>query len=327
MIEFIKFAVSLMPVFVFLIALIFLDSFKLISLQSIFICIIAGCVSAVIGMTFNNLFIVRLSFDVGSFSRFIAPIIEELLKSIYLVYLFKTKRIGFTVDATIYGFALGAGFAVIENIYYLNTLTNATVFLWILRGFGTAIMHGSTVAIMAMISNCLANRRQSTSVIILIPGLITAIIIHIIFNLFFLPPVYYTIIILIVFPSLIAVVFNQSENATRNWLGIGMDADVELLEIITEGQVTTTNIGKYLNSFQSKFNKVVIADMLCYLRIYLELAVGAKGYNIAPDLEIKSKLEELKYLEKSIGKTGLLAISPLLHSSNRDVWQLYLLRK
>ena len=90
-----------------------------------------------------------------------------------------------------------------------------------------------------------------------------------------------------------------------------------------------------MNSFQSKFNKVVIADMLCYLRIYLELAVGAKGllmmrnagYNIAPDLEIKSKLEELKYLEKSIGKTGLLAISPLLHSSNRDVWQLYLLRK
>jgi hypothetical protein len=196
-------------------------------------------------------------------------------------------------------------------------------------------MHGSTVAIVAMISNCLINQKQSTSIAMFVPGLLVAFIIHIVFNLFFLPPIYYTVIILIIFPSLIAITFNQSEKVTRNWLGAGMDADVELLEIINAGRVINSNIGNYLNMFKSKFDKIIVADMLCYLRVYLELAVGAKGllmmrnagYNISPDQEIKSKLDELKYLEKSIGKTGLLAISPLLHSSIRDVWQLYLLKK
>ncbi len=335
MIEFTKFAVSLMPVFVFLTALVFLDSYKLVSLRSIFICIIAGIFSAIISLMFNSWFIGWLSLNVNVFSRFFAPAAEEILKSFYLIYLIRAKRIGFTVDATIYGFAIGAGFALIENIYYLQALTSTNILLWILRGFGTAVMHGSTVAIMGMISNCLSNQKQSNKIFIILPGLLTAVFIHMMFNLFFLPPVYNTIAILIVFPLLIVIVFSQSEKATGNWLGVGMDTDVELLEIITSGHITTTNIGKFLNSLKSKFDEVVVADMLCYLRIYSELAVGAKGllmmqnagFKITPDLEIKNKLAELKYLEKSIGKTGKLAIIPILNIKSRDIWQLHLLNK
>jgi hypothetical protein len=35
----------------------------------------------------------------------------------------------------------------------------------------------------------------------------------------------------------------------------------------------------------------------------------------------------MRYLEKSIGKTGLLAMEPILHWSSRDLWQLYMLGK
>jgi len=41
--------------------------------------------------------------------------------------------------------------------------------------------------------------------------------------------------------------------------------------------------------------------------------------------EVKDKLEELKYLEKSIGPTGKLAVAPIFSTSTRDLWQLYLL--
>ena len=47
--------------------------------------------------------------------------------------------------------------------------------------------------------------------------------------------------------------------------------------------------------------------------------------SIAPDPEVKAKFEELRYLEKNIGTTGLLAIDPFLHTSNRDLWQLNML--
>ena len=39
----------------------------------------------------------------------------------------------------------------------------------------------------------------------------------------------------------------------------------------------------------------------------------------------KAKLEELRFLESSIGATGLRAIKPFLRMSQKDLWQLYML--
>jgi hypothetical protein len=41
--------------------------------------------------------------------------------------------------------------------------------------------------------------------------------------------------------------------------------------------------------------------------------------------ETRAKLEELRYLENSIGTTGKLAISPFLRMSQEDLWQFYML--
>jgi hypothetical protein len=73
--------------------------------------------------------------------------------------------------------------------------------------------------------------------------------------------------------------------------------------------------------------------MMCLLRLRAELAIRAKGilmmreagFDAAPDPTLKDKFEELRYLEKSIGKTGLLALDPFLHTSTRDLWQLNML--
>jgi len=35
----------------------------------------------------------------------------------------------------------------------------------------------------------------------------------------------------------------------------------------------------------------------------------------------------LRYLETSIGRTGVLALQPMLGMSNKDLWQLYMLRE
>jgi hypothetical protein len=70
--------------------------------------------------------------------------------------------------------------------------------------------------------------------------------------------------------------------------------------------------------------------MLCLLQIYAELAVRAKaelmkreaGLTPEPDAEVASRLEELQHLEKNLGRTGLLALSPLLVGRSRRLWQL-----
>ncbi len=335
MIELIKIAVSLIPVFVFLAALMFLDSYKLVKLRSVLLTILVGCVAA-IACWFLNSWILELStLNFAMYSRYLAPVTEELLKAVYLVYLIKTKKVGFMVDAATYGFAIGAGFAFIENIYYLQALGSSNILLWAIRGFGTAAMHAGAMAIFGIISKNLFDRKSSDNVLIFLPGLGIAIVIHSIFNYFIFLEVLTTISLLIVLPVLIFIVFEHSEKATRNWLGVGMDANMELLEVITTGKISQTRIGVYLESLKSRFPGEAVADMLCLLRIHVELALRAKGillmreagFKAASDPEIKEKFDELKYLEKSIGKTGKLVILPFLHTSSRDLWQLHMLSK
>ena len=112
-----------------------------------------------------------------------------------------------------------------------------------------------------------------------------------------------------------------------------MDTDVELLEQINEGKLSSTHVGVYLSSLEKSFAGPVIADMLCYVKNHIELSIQAKGIllmkqagiPVVLDGEIKDKLKEIKYLEKSIGPTGKRAISPMLPNSTRDLWQLYML--
>jgi RsiW-degrading membrane proteinase PrsW (M82 family) len=324
---------ALIPVLLFLSVLVFLDSYKLVKFHSILLSIVIGCLAAAIPFAVLQ---GLPSFPSNSllYSRYGAPIVEETLKALFLFSLIRSQKVGFMVDAAIQGFAIGAGFALFENVYYLDSLHEMNVLLWIVRGFGTAVMHGGTTAIVGIISKNLSDVKNSTSIIFFIPGLATGIIIHSLFNHFILPPVLSTVAVMIVLPVLILGAFTRSERVTREWLGVGFDNDAELLTIVTTGGIGTTRIGRYLDSIQNKFRGEVLADMLCYLRLYLELAIQAKGillmresgFSVEPDPQVQAKFDEMTYLQKSIGTTGLLALSPFLRTNNRDLWQMHMLK-
>ena len=326
--------ISLLPVFIFLVALIVLDSYKLVKTQSVVYAILYGCIAAGPSYFFNTS-VLNLGIDDQILRRYAAPIIEEILKALYLVFLIKRKKIGFMVDAAIYGFAVGAGFAFIENIYYLTAATEASLFLWVIRGFGTAVMHGGTTAIVGILAKSSADARGTESVSMFSKGLLIAIVIHSYFNHFFLHPAFSPLTIIIGLPLTLMYVFQKSEHVTREWLGVGFDSDVDLLQTLTSGNLPLTKIGTYLKTLQSRFRGEVIADMICYLQIYLELSIRAKGVllmreaGFTPPIEADTveKFTELKFLERSIGQTGKLSLRPFLHTSGRDLWQLNMLQQ
>ncbi len=329
-----KIAFSLFPVLLFLVALVSLDSYKLVRLQSVIKTIVFGGLVAMIAYVLNNHLSLMFSGSMSLFFRYISPVIEETLKAIYIIYLIRAHKVGFLVDAAIHGFAIGAGFAVIENIYYLQSLDQANIMVWLIRGCGTAVMHGGTTAIAAIFSKSLAER-HAKNILVFVPGVFAAIALHSAFNHFFLPPLYTTITQLLTLPLFMIIIFSQSEIALRNWLELRLEDDVQLLEDILTGSISETKAGRYLLSLKSKFSGEVVADMLCFLRIHLELAIRAKGllllrnagFHLPVEQEIKDKLTELDYLQKSIGATGKIALSPLLHTSTHDLWQLYVVQK
>ena len=339
----IRIAISLLPVFVFLAALIYLDSFKLVKISLIVKTILAGCIAAIISYFINRSLLDNLSIELSVYTMYVSPFIEEFLKAAFIIYLISKNKTGFMIDAAIYGFAVGAGFAFVENIYYLSSLDQSNLILWFIRGFGTAVMHGGTTAIFAIVTKNIIDRKKvfkkNIYLISLIypylPGLIFAIAIHSFFNHFVFSPFLLTALQLIILPLIISYVFYRSEILLKKWMETGMDNDVQLLAQINEGKFSESHVGEYLFSLQSKFSGTVLADMLCLVRIRLELAIKAKGVllmkeagiPVVLDDEVKEKLNELKYLEKNIGSTGMLTISPIFHTSTRDLWQLYILEK
>ncbi|MBU8932672.1 MAG: PrsW family intramembrane metalloprotease [candidate division Zixibacteria bacterium] len=328
-------AVGLVPVCLFLVALIFLDSFRLVRPRTVGLSLLVGGIVAIVCMFLNRWLIDLLPLSTSTFSRYLAPIVEEGLKAVFVVWMLRTQRVAFAVDCAIVGFAVGAGFALVENIYYLQNLSVASPFVWVVRGLGTAVVHGSTTAILAVLARILLQQHPDHFRSMILISLGPPIFIHAVFNHFLLPPLFMTAVILIVLLPLTAIVFAQSERATRQWLGVGFDTDMELLESITSGDIRNTRVGTYLASLKDRFPGTVVSDMLCLLRLQLELSLGAKGIllmrqtgiKVPPDPEVKAKLIELEYLEKSIGRTGQLAMTPMLTSSRRDLWQTYMLKE
>ena len=331
----VKVLVSIIPVFVFLSALVFLDSYKLLKLSSVLSAIFVGCVVLIVAYFINTWVVGTFNLRFFHFTRYGAPVVEEILKGIFIVYLVRSKKIGFMVDAAIYGFAIGAGFAFLENIYYLQSVKELGAYQAVIRGFGTAIMHGGTTATFAIISDVVSDRKASEKLQVFLPGLMTAVVFHSFYNHFFLTPILYTLILISTLPVLIVITFKRSEKSLQNWLGVGFDSDAELLEMTNRGEVSDTNVGSYIQSIRDKFPGEVVFDMICLLRIYLELSIRAKGVlmmrevglPIKQDPEIKEKFNELHYLEKNIGKTAQLAMSPFLHKTSEDLWQLHMLEK
>jgi len=327
---------ALLPVLLFLIGLVQLDGYKLVRLRMMLALVAAGAVAAGISYLINNAAYTHFSGDFTAYSRYISPWIEEALKAALLVFLIRTRRVGLPVDAAIAGFAIGTGFALVENLYYLASRSHTLLPVAVIRGFGTAIMHGGTAAVLAMISNTLYERRPSGGLHLLLPGFLAAVALHTGYNYLLVRPALATLATLLVLPLVIYLVFDHSEKILRNWIEVDLESDVQLLESISAGTFLGSNSGHYLQALRDRFQGEQLADMLCYLRVHGELAVRAKGILLLResglpeppiDAEIRDKLAELAQLERAMGKAGVIALRPLMMATGKEIWQLTLLRQ
>ncbi len=108
-----------------------------------------------------------------------------------------------------------------------------------------------------------------------------------------------------------------------------------MLAMIASGEFKQTPRGAYLMSLNDAFPPEVRGDMLTLLHLGLELSAGANGdlmrreagLEVAPDPELDSYFKQLRYLEKSIGPTGMRAIRPLLARSPCDLWEMHQLKR
>jgi len=321
---------SLLPVVLFLFALELIDTYKLLALRRVLRSVVIGCGVALLCYGINTAIYKSGIVSPQVWARSGAPVIEEVAKAFYVIWLLRSNRVGFMVDTAISGFAVGAGFAILENITYIPDLSATGLFTSAIRGLGTAMMHGGTTAIFGTLSVNFAEMRGSRSPLDFLPGLAIATFIHVLYNQPLVRPVTSAVIVLLTLPGAMAFIFWRSEKTLERWLGTKLDKDIDLLQMITSGTFSSSRAGSYMRSLESTFAPEVLGDMLCYMQLSLELSARAKGdllrremgFPVTSDPELPGQLRELTWLESRIGRAGKLALSPLIGQSRRDLWEI-----
>jgi len=320
------------PVVLLLVGLLSLDSYKLVRLPAVARTILLGAAVAVVCLGIHSVLRRAMGIPGNDYARWVSPLVEEALKAAIVLWMVRRHRVAFLVDAAIHGFAVGTGFAVVENLVYWHEHSAASPGVWIARGAGTALMHGGATALVALAAVSTPPRRRNVAALVV--ALLPAVLLHGLYNRFLLSPVLSALLIVLLLPLLLILAFRRGERAFGEWLNLGFDADTEMLELILAGKVSESPVGTYLEALRSRFEGPIVADLLNWLRIHLELSLAAKGlllmreagFTPEPDPETRAKLEELAWLENSIGPTGMLAMAPFLRHSSRETWQRSLLR-
>lgn len=124
-------------------------------------------------------------------SLLISPVVEEIIKAIGIAIIAQRHEFDDTLDGLLYGFAIGLGFAMMENwFYFIARVDPLTVGVeaWfsaiLYRSFFNTIAHGCFTAFVGAIVGMAKSKRRFREyfIIAIFPAVFVAIILHIIFN-------------------------------------------------------------------------------------------------------------------------------------------------
>jgi len=114
--------------------------------------------------------------------RYVAPVVEEILKSLILIILVRRKGFTYFIDGAISGFGVGIGFAVLENFQYILGNPQAALINAISRVISTNLMHAASTATIGIILGVTRGYRLPARAGSWIMGILLPIAIHTGFN-------------------------------------------------------------------------------------------------------------------------------------------------
>ena len=336
-----KLAVAFLPVVVLIVVFERLDVFRLVSGGSVATYATAGAALAVLSYVCNGHVMDGLPIGFTDYSRYVAPVIEESLKALVIIGLFATDRVGFKLDAAIAGFAVGAGFSVFENAYLLTLYPAANLGVWLVRGFGTAIMHGGATALFAVVTHEFSEhqahrdgRHARLYPWVFVPGLLVAIAIHSAFNHLPGEPLLAMLGAMLVIPLTILAVFSKGGVTAHDWLEHDHEGHARMLADIRAGRFAETEEGRALAAMSKRFPPRIAGEVAAWIELQLTLVLRAEEVLLAHErgerLEVgeaeRTAFHKLDALGRDIGRAARHAMQPHLPFTRSDLYELHMLR-
>jgi hypothetical protein len=276
------------------------------------------------------------------YSRYIAPWIEEALKAIVMIGLFRLNRIGYKLDAVISGFAIGAGFSVVENILYLTIFPDYGAGTWLVRGLGTAVMHGTTLALLAAIAHELAERENreaagnfNFNLLWFLPGYLLAGAIHTLFNHFPDRPLLAMMGAAIFAPLAIIAIFHFGTAEAQGWLDAEHAEHKKQLEALKAGDWPEGPSGAKIAALAGRLDPESAKRVRRYWELQAWLVMQAEetmleeasGDASVDAAHVRAAFAELAGLRQALGRSTFTALKALLPFSRNDYWEVAELRQ
>ena len=124
--------------------------------------------------------------------------------------------------------------------------------------------------------------------------------------------------------GLLVWVYQYDGDMIHRWLDRGLDKQVALMMDIQQGLLGETKTGQFLLSIKENFPAEVYFDIICYVQLYIELAVAAKSRFMTREAGLDEPLDEatrnryleqyaeFKNLEKALGKSARMTVAPVV---------------
>lgn len=326
------FVAALLPIVIYIFAVYKIDNFSLISVKNLFLQVLCGMVAALVCFGLFQLTGMILS---ENQSDYFNPVLEEIIKAIPLLWLATRKKIVFFIDSVICGAAVGGGFSILENLFYLLLGDGMSIGTVLFRSLEVALIHMGCSAIVAaslMLGTRLIMRSRSqlsvkkSDIVMTFSLLMAAPILHVCHNTFHFNPLMQFVFVFATMGGLLVWIYFYDVEMIHSWLDTGLDKQMNLLDSIKNGYLDDTPTGHFLESVKDAFPPEDYFDIICYVQLHVELSVASRSrvmiresgleqdFPLTDDAKelILSQYTEYKLLEKRLGNAARMTIAPVV---------------
>ena len=279
---------------------------------------------------------IRLVLGMPFVATHTAPFVEEIFKSLVLLYLVRRADTTFFVDGAVYGFASGIGFAIVENMLYLSRVDLDTgLIVGTLRAFEASVLHGSTTAIVGMAVAGFPLGRVKHPLLAWVAGLTVAIAIHTAFNNtafhhFVFGQTGALVLAGIAFTALLlvggAILWGLRRERTRLRKSLGVQAGVSKGEAMLVQRID--DLDDLLEPVEARFGEIKREQVANVLLLGAQLAMKQEMIRETKDPELRAELvpqitelkRELKQQRHEVGVYVMSYVRSILPKTTWSLW-------
>lgn len=333
MITAIAFIVAALIPLGFLVAVKSLDFYQTGSGKFIIYSGVWGILAYFLAAKINPFLVHQGIFNTDTVIRFAAPVIEEILKGLILLYLIRHPDFKYFLDGAIYGFAAGIGFAIFENFEYIQSHQSTALILAISRVLSTNLIHATGSALIGIaLGLARFNRLVLFRASYLIVGAGLAIAIHSGFNNMVSDgaAVAFAFAAGLGGAGIIAAAALRGLKDEKGWV----HENIGLTQGVTTGEASVVqrldNVDELLAPLAKRFGENKALQIEKFLFMQAQLAIQGKMLEKMQDQKMRAAIEsQIKELDKkmnierkAVGAYCMLYLRNIFPASDTQLWNL-----